>query len=366
MKKLYEFLGRDKPLDGDFGIEIEVEGDKLPKVDNDTWKSVKDGSLRGESYEYVLVQPLVREKVRPALDLLNKRFKNSKLEFSFRTSVHVHMNMMTCTHDEILNTIYTYLLLEEPLLSYCGKERKGNRFCLRLQDAEGILDTLSKMFGADIRSLRHIVHDSIRYASINLEALTKYGSLEFRALRGTADIDIIDDWVEVLHRIRTFACTQENPLKIMEAYNSTNPLDFMKQVLGDISYKFVFPRTEDDIRRSFSLSIDLPYCYKNRKDTTVTDTISGEAYFKIDKVGPIGRPMVQDILGNTFHMGDIVRIVAQCPDAGVGWSEDMDEYVDNEEEYEVVDILHLNGSSIVLADIPFYWPPESLRIIRRG
>ena len=51
MKKLHQLLGYDNAIVGDFGIEIEVEGENLVKVDTNDWKTDKDGSLRGENAE---------------------------------------------------------------------------------------------------------------------------------------------------------------------------------------------------------------------------------------------------------------------------------------------------------------------------
>ena len=142
--KLKEYL-KAASIDGDFGIEIEVEGENLPTIRSNNWHTEKDGSLRGESNEYIITKPIKIDEVREAIEYLNKRLDKSVLNFSFRTSVHIHMNMLECTHEEILNTVYTYLLIEEPLIKFCGKERKANRFCLRLQDADGIIDTLSML-----------------------------------------------------------------------------------------------------------------------------------------------------------------------------------------------------------------------------
>lgn len=57
-----DFYG-NKPQEGSYGIEIEVEGVNLPAVANNVWTTTHDGSLRGESAEYVLKKPLDIDKV---------------------------------------------------------------------------------------------------------------------------------------------------------------------------------------------------------------------------------------------------------------------------------------------------------------
>ena len=358
MKKLHQFLGYDTPKAGDFGIEIEVEGANLPLVTTGGWKSEKDGSLRGESYEYIFTNPVNRDKVRKNLDFLKHKLRDSKLDFSFRTSVHVHMNMHNCTHTQLLNTIYTYLLLEEPFLSYCGKERKGNRFCLRLQDAEGLLDILNTMFKTDFNSLMIIRPDAVRYAAINLESLTKYGSLEFRAMRGNLDVDVIDNWVEALYRVRAFAMQIENPIEIHNLYAEGSTQSFMETVLGDLSKTFYYPKMVRDIQKSFSLSLDLPYCFKNRIERV------NEKKPEI-KQNPVGKYPVYDFNFTRIEIGDKVEIVRKIEDGVVYWPVEMDDYVNNGEVYEVADIRY-DPVHIILEGAEFVFPAEALSVVAKA
>jgi hypothetical protein len=261
MKKLLELLVLNKQS-GDFGIEIEVEGRNLPDVDNAYWKTEADGSLRNGK-EYIFKKPLALKFVPKMLRILQGEFDNAgaQPDFSFRTSVHVHMNAQQLTYQQILNTIYTYLLLEAPLMNFCGEERKGNRFCLRLEDAEGMLEILTAMFGDGERGFRNIYNDRVRYAAINIESLTKYGSLEFRAMQGNLDVERITTWCTALSHIRDFACSQESPAHIYNQYIEKEAQAFTAMVLKDVTPAFDYPEMVRGIQMSFSLSIDLPFAY---------------------------------------------------------------------------------------------------------
>jgi hypothetical protein len=261
MKKLYETWGQ-RQVAGDYGLEIEVEGTNKEVIDP-RWVMHHDGSLRGRSAEYVFKAPLLKFKVKPALVFLAKELEDQPVDFSFRTSVHVHMNVQQLTLPQYLNVLYTYLLLEEPFINYCGRERKGNRFCLRLQDAEGFLYYLQHLFRVDgFANLGAIDEDAVRYAAVNIYASRKYGSLEFRSMRGTLDVDVLTTWVEALDRLRTYAMKMEDPMAIHKQFMKDSPLAFMQSVLGDVSPAFEYPRAVRDMQRSFSLSLDLPYAYE--------------------------------------------------------------------------------------------------------
>lgn len=263
MKKLYEILGQQLNK-GDVGIEIEVEGKNLPPAVNRKWNVVADGSLRGESFEYVFAKPLPIDQVRLALEDLETAFKEneSKLDFSFRTSVHVHINCQDLTYTQYLNMLYTYFLLEEPFMTFCGKERKGNRFCLRLQDAEGMLDTYNMLFRSGERGIFDIPHNAVRYSAMNIEATQKYGSLEFRGMRGNMDVDYIEAWVGAIYRLREFARGMNSPTDVYNLYAELDPQGFLERVLGEVlSPRFYYARMAKDIQRSFSLSLELPFSY---------------------------------------------------------------------------------------------------------
>lgn len=264
MTKLHELL-QQKPTNGSFGIEIETEGKNLTDAVPAQWKIENDGSLRGrfpdEAAEYVLRKPLELQKAIDAVTQLRKAQDeaNARLNFSFRTSVHVHVNVQQLTFNQYLNMIYTYLLLEEPLVRYCGKERVGNRFCLRLQDAEGLMDYLFMLFRQGHGALKHIHGDAVRYASINVAATSKYGSLEFRSLKGNMDVDYITTWLQALDNLRSFAKEHANPQVIHDLFVNSTPEEFAEIVLGDVSPAFTYPEMEMDMRSSFSLTLELPY-----------------------------------------------------------------------------------------------------------
>lgn len=266
MTKLFKLLGLNKPVVGDFGIEIECEGKNIAPINSKTWGSEADGSLRGNypetACEFVLKKPILFKDVEQALDELIGHEINAEFNFSFRTSVHIHVNVQELTSTQLLNLIYTYLLIEQPLVNYCGDGRKGNRFCLRLRDAEGMIEVLSNLFRQGGDGLRYIPADHMRYASINLEAFKKYGSIEFRAMRGTMDKAIILPWVQMLNSIKQYALEMKTPKDIHEEFRAYGSVGFLNKVLGqENSQRVMTPNAEREMNESYSLSIDLPYSY---------------------------------------------------------------------------------------------------------
>lgn len=214
-----------KPLKtGRVGLEIEVEGVRLPKNElfpDKFWEFHADGSLRGESGEYVLKEPIGINLLPEALDLLGKKFEDCKsvINESHRTSVHVHINCLKYNQQQIYQIITAFMILENILVQWCGKDRVGNLFCLRSSDAEYLVFLLRNTIQGGRFLFAGDINDNVRYSAMNLLALYKYGSLEFRSLRGTTDPKIINDWTQALNRMVGRAAENFNsPRSIVDFY----------------------------------------------------------------------------------------------------------------------------------------------------
>lgn len=222
---------------GEVGIEIEVEGRQLPGQPASYWQLAQDGSLRGESGEYVLIKPAARDNVAKYLNYLDKQFKKheTKLNMSPRTSVHVHINMNKQTLVDCYTYIILYLIFEDLLVDYAGPNRVGNLFCLRARDAEMLIDELTKY----VRTKNWAPDPAqLRYTSVNICAIQKFNSVEFRALRGTMDQDVINEWVEILLALKDAALTYHNPQEIMQDFSLLGPSEFIRKILPNHWRKF--------------------------------------------------------------------------------------------------------------------------------
>lgn len=215
------------------GIEIETEGTSLPNINNDYWRSEADGSLRGESFEYVLKVPMHYPDVPLALNNMSECLKaaGSKVKDSPNAGVHVHINVGDLTVTQLFNFVALYLIVEDLLVDKCGTHRIGNLFCLRISDAEYLIDHMVKVIRA--ADLKLLLTDEIRYASINLKAVAEYGSLEFRAWRSDGDLEAIQWWVDLLMSLKHKAKQIDNPTQIVAEVSLKEPRGFFHDILGN-------------------------------------------------------------------------------------------------------------------------------------
>lgn len=225
-----------------YGIEFEVEGRNLPKRVSG-FRVVDEGSLRavdGEvGLEYVTPIPLEKEKLFSYIDVLNAEFIAHEADpyFSHRTSVHVHVNVADLTVTQWFNFLFLWVLFEEAMVHYCGDKRKGNLFCLSSSDAEGFMFILSQIAR---RGDFHVMdlNNNARYAALNIAATVQYGSLEFRCMRGTMDMDVLVPWINTIDRLRELAIDYEKPSAILDELFVDVEM-FVKKVFPD-EHHFVY------------------------------------------------------------------------------------------------------------------------------
>ena len=242
---------------GMYGIEVEFEGPNMKSVMSGAWNTSRDGSLRGDSAEFILNTPLDKTQAIEAFSQLITDMGEAEATFipSLRTSIHVHVNMLPLTKEQIVSFIYLSFLVEESLVHYSGNSRTGNRFCLRLRDAEERVDVFLKFISKAGWGV--ISTDQNKYSAINIAPVTKYGSVEFRSLRATTDISILTNWLTALGYIYEIALST-TPLDLFKVAKD-NPEQFLDVVFKDVREAFRFDGEIEALNHNRKLLIEVPF-----------------------------------------------------------------------------------------------------------
>lgn len=227
---------------GEVGLEIECEGTNLFRSPFSYWNCHSDGSLRAvkghDPCEYVLKVPLQRQDLEDALNYLNQKLKESGSEViqSQRTSVHVHVNCQKMTVRSLYCYLCLYLIFEEILVEWSGPDRAGNLFCLRAKDSDYYVNMLESVLKQkNFKQWR----DDYRYSACNVASIPKFGSLEFRSMKGTVDIETILTWVDILLHLKRTSEKYDSPVEIVDDFVNLGPLPFFKKTFGD-KYRLLF------------------------------------------------------------------------------------------------------------------------------
>ena len=251
---------------GEVGLEVECEGVNLFNTPLRYWTCHEDGSLRSTGphmpVEYVLRNPVKRDELRPCLEYLDAKLKEagSKVIQSQRTSVHVHINCQKMTIRELYTFICLYMIFEELLVEWSGPDRAGNLFCLRAKDSEYYITMLESVLKQNnFKQWR----EDYRYSACNVASVCKFGSLEFRSMQGTVDINMIELWVNILLHLKDTAEKYDNPVEIVEEFTELGPLPFFKKIFADHGYRELFedsPGLSGKLWDGLRLMRDVAYC----------------------------------------------------------------------------------------------------------
>lgn len=248
------------------GVEYEIEGTFLPSFVQGFYVH-DEGSLRvimdenGKAHkpmEYVSAFPKDLACTKLDLHNLNAALKEEGSDplWSYRSSVHVHINVSDLSIVEWWNMVFLWMLYEESFIHYSGEERQGNLFCLSAREAYGTIIMLEDYLkGKD----DYIFSTKNRYSACNFSSTSKFGSLEFRSMRGTTDADVLLPWFDSLMSLRVGALHFESPSQILEMALD-NPDDLTKLVFTNDKIIKSLPNWENCLRQNaFSLALLEPH-----------------------------------------------------------------------------------------------------------
>jgi Putative amidoligase enzyme len=203
----------------------------------------QDGSLRQNGIEFVLHEPLYGQDLLDAIKLMRDVYRTYKFTSSYRTSMHVHLDMERSSYpDQILNAGLIYAIVEPFIYKFIGGQRDACNYCLPWYHHDqhfGIfLDTITSTAGhandtvtAQLRRMKEY-----KYSGLNFFSLGDFGTIEFRHAPVDMPYEKIVEWINVIQSIKLYATSYKsgNPALrelLAHACNSSY-LQFLEEVFG--------------------------------------------------------------------------------------------------------------------------------------
>lgn len=244
------------------GIEVEIENIQRWASDySPYWRMIEDGSLRNNGREFI-TPPIRAYRVENALNCLFTQQLNPDIDFSERTSIHVHMNIRTLNLSQLRSLVLAYILLEKTLFTWVGPSRKDNIFCVPITDT---------MFGARLKKLINLKVLQIswsKYTALNLQPIYEKGTIEFRHMYGTKDIPTIIQWINFILCLKKFALRNDPEQVLLTIANlNTNSQykQFFDSVFGLQGVNLWTDKTTKEIAESVSYVKEM--CLSNEFET---------------------------------------------------------------------------------------------------
>lgn len=249
--KIHEIFSMDAPVNPHnpsdefisnclIGVEHELEGARGDDFEQNfsAWNAIRDGSLRDSGIEYVLKAPLAGEALSEAINLLGGYVGGRRnICVNERTSTHIHMDARDMTPRQLLTFCVVYTTFEQAIFSMCDASRIENNFCVPVRKNAGVIHRLSQLSKNidSSRAVENLSSDNYRYAALNMAALRRFGSLEFRMRESLTDPSSLKDWINIFLSIKEFSVANGNdPIQeTLGRLSSLSPDKVSKFIFGE-------------------------------------------------------------------------------------------------------------------------------------
>lgn len=230
------------------GLELEIE--RVPKPGNwlvehipaAIWTIDRDGSLRPPelSYEFIS-KPLQMEFMLGELQSFFDKLKLEPACYSDRTSVHVHTNVCDFTQKELATLALIYVTFEDVLFQFVnhykspseqGYCRDTNIYCIPWNQCRlnhGLVNTIFSNPNLAFARWQ-------KYTALNLLPVLNQGTVEWRHMHGTNDMEKLTIWLNLIGSIMKFSKNTDfdEVVKTIKVLNDTSAYQqFFGQVLED-------------------------------------------------------------------------------------------------------------------------------------
>ena len=224
-----------------FGLEVETENVLLQRSDEKSpagWDVKSDGSLRnGVEFVSCVADALEVQHLITSLYLFFGEQLKHKPDFSWRTSIHVHVNCRKLNTDTLANLVLLYSVFEMLLFKFINDQRKTSNFCVPITESWSASRIREFINAADTigKPIRILTTDWEKYSALNFSRMHDLGTAEFRHMSGTWDIEKLWQWIEVIGALYDASIRLEHSWivqQIMQLNSLSNYAQFQNQVFG--------------------------------------------------------------------------------------------------------------------------------------
>jgi Putative amidoligase enzyme len=162
---------------------------------SENWKVVTDGSLHGGNGMEFVSPPLEGEAGLEQVAKVCRAIVAAGGTVNHHCGLHVHVGMRRQTAAEIKSILEVYNRYEPVLDMVMPPSRRGssNVFCKSLNDDIRSVRALNDV-SEIVRHFQRRYGSSARYFKVNVQSLTRHGTIEFRQHSGTIDETKVVNW----------------------------------------------------------------------------------------------------------------------------------------------------------------------------
>lgn len=213
-----------------YGVEVEVEGAGMGVMAPTGWDVTTDGSLRNGGLEFRSRSPWLLDTCLRRGSELYEVIDRNALDTNVRCGIHVHVNCLDYTPEQVGGILATYCIVEPLLFKMCGDTREQNNYCVpwyRAYDDASLY--VQAMFGLSGPSG---VRSACKYSALFIEPLRRFGTIEFRQAPTWQSYGEYEEWLKVVDAIVQYGRTRDAEA-VLEEYNTLGSDQWLVAALGD-------------------------------------------------------------------------------------------------------------------------------------
>lgn len=224
-----------------------------------------DGSLRQNGNEFVFIGPYYGTKVTDSIDIMDELARVLDFTGSYRTSLHVHLDMQDVSFPKDIERFGGIYSLVEPFLyKFVGNNRDCSNYCVpwyaHPQHFETYFGVIKRYFHAGDAGIAYALKQAkqTKYAGLNFFSLGDFGTVEFRQAPVTMQKDKILAWVNIIMRLKKWVVEKQyTPEELITHANKMGPQLLLQEVFEE-QYRDV-TRMSRDILQDFHIGLATLY-----------------------------------------------------------------------------------------------------------
>lgn len=197
------------------GVELEIENlldsvHHYRELTESYFDVVEDGSLRprGQAWEFVS-KPMPLAKLLPTVEWLFEELSIKETNYSDRCSIHLHVNVQDMTRSQLSTLALAYSVLEDVIFHFVNEYQKveeqgycrdSNIYCVPWNQCR-----ISHRLVDDLFGMQNKIRDWNKYTALNFLPVAEKGTIEWRHMHGTCNMEKIRIWFNLIGALVDFA-----------------------------------------------------------------------------------------------------------------------------------------------------------------
>lgn len=228
--------------DAKVGIEVELENWNRTNPPHGLWvRHDQEGSLRNSGIEFVTAGAGIQgEDILLAINSFCEHAQKNNWGVGYpRAAIHIHLDVtdLDVADGQLARLLSNYMLVEHIFFSFAGNWRKDCGFCIPYSSGQADFENIGEVLYTNITDselFRHLTRNLSKYQALNLNAIPRFGTMEFRHLPTTFDSQRIISWINLILALKNSTINSPRLKDPLKALSDFGPEGIAREIFGPL------------------------------------------------------------------------------------------------------------------------------------